>query len=175
MRRVLTVVLLVAALAAMATPPAAAATVPGWEPAPSAPYDRAAGVLCDVAIHAEPIVDEVRKRVLATYPDGTPRREVYTGSLVIRVTNTATGASTDVDASGTSFIEYRPGGAFDRDSMWYSIGPALFGFREGRGNRPRGLYRIDGVYTIDFDATGFKTVTLYAGKEHDVCTDITAG
>jgi hypothetical protein len=173
MRRVISVALLVVALVAPAAPAFATTDqATPWEPAPSAPYDRAAGVLCDFAIHAEPIVDEVRKRVLATYPDGTPKREVYTGDLVIRVTNTQTGASTDVDASGTSLIDYRPGGAFDRDSLWYAIGPALFGFREGRGNLPRGLYRIDGLYTIDFDATGIKTVTQYAGTEHDVCGDL---
>lgn len=159
------VLVLVATLAT----PARAGSPGGWMPAPTTPWSRPAGVLCDFGIHVEPIVDEVRRRVLATYPDGSVRRDAWTGALILRVTNDDTGASTDVDAGGDATIGYRPGGAIDLNSTWHAAGPAVFGFREGRGNRPRGLYRFDGLYRVEFDATGYKTVTVHAGTETEIC------
>ncbi|HEX5996243.1 MAG TPA: hypothetical protein VFY84_13965 [Jiangellales bacterium] len=175
MRRLILVA--VACVAALLVPsPASASTTTArdgvWVPAPSATFDRPAGVLCDFPIHSEPIVDEVVMKVLDTYPDGTSKLEVYTGALIIRVTNTDTGAATDVDASGTALIEYRPCGSFDLNSTWYAIGPVLVGFREGRGDHPRGYYQFDGIYTINFAEDGFKTVHMLVGTEHDVCLDI---
>jgi hypothetical protein len=123
-------------------------------------------------MHGDPIVDEVKKKVLATYPDGSPKREIYTGALVIRVTNTTTGASVDADASGTAVIDYQPGGSFGRLSSWHVVGPVLAGFRAGGGNLPRGLYILDGVYTLDFSETGFKTVDFRVGGEDNLCDDL---
>jgi hypothetical protein len=174
MRRFLLVALV--AIAALTVPTAASASTntggDGWVRVPAGPFDRPAGVLCDFPIHVEPIVDEVVMKVLETYPDGTSKAEAYKGALIDRVTNTATGASTDVDASGSAIIAYQPGGTFAMNSTWYVIGPVLVGFRDGTGNLPRGLYRINGVYTIAFSDTGFKTVNMLIGSEHNVCTDI---
>jgi hypothetical protein len=175
MRRLILVTVASVAVLLVPTPASASTTRAhdgGWLPAPSAPFDRPAGVLCDSPIHSEPIVDEVVMKVLDTYPDGTSKVEIYTGALVVRVTNTDTGATTDVDASGTALISYRPGGSFDRDSTWYVVGPVLVGFREGRGDHPRGYYQFDGIYSINFAEDGFKTVRMLAGTEHDVCLDI---
>lgn len=94
---------------------------------------------------------------------------IYAGALVLAVTNSATGATTSVDTGGTSVVAYRPGGAIDRDSSWYAAGPAMFGFRAGLGNRPRGLYVFDGLYTVNFAADGYKTVTVLAGGEQEIC------
>lgn len=141
-------------------------------PAPSAPYDMPAGARCDFAVHVEPIVDEVRTRVLATFPDGTTKREAYVGDLVMRVTNTATSNSVDVDLSGSAVVEYQPGGTLITNSTWYLVGPAMFGFREAGGDHPRGLWVFDGLYKIEFGPTGYKTVTIYHGTEHNVCTDL---
>jgi hypothetical protein len=143
-----------------------------WIPAPAAPFDQAAGVTCDFPVHGEPIVDEVKKMVLATYPDGSPKQEIYTGALIIRVTNTATGASIDADASGAAVIDYKPGGTFATSSTWHVSGPVLVGFREGGGNLPRGLYILDGLYTIKFSETGFKTVKMSAGTADNICHDL---
>src|SRR5690606_8762651 len=94
--------------------PASAGTGPGWEPAPSAPWDVAAGARCDFPVHGEPVVDEVVQRVLSTYPDGSPRRIAYKGDLVVRVTNTETGAHHDADASGPAPVELRRDGSHAR-------------------------------------------------------------
>jgi hypothetical protein len=131
-----------------------------------------AGARCDFPVHSEPVVDEVRTRVLATYPDGSTKREAYVGDLVVRITNTATGGSVDVDLSGSAIVEYQPGGTLITNSTWYLVGPAMFGFREGGGDHPRGLWVFDGLYKIEFGPTAYKTVTIYHGTEHDVCTDL---
>jgi hypothetical protein len=144
----------------------------GWVPAPSAPYDQPAGARCDFPIHSEPIVDHVRTKVLATYPDGTTKREAYVGPLEVRITNTASGASVEVDLSGSSVIEYQPGGTLTTNSTWYDAGPALFGFKEGGGDHPRGLWVFDGLYKVEFGPTAYKTVTIYHGTEHNICTDL---
>lgn len=175
MRRGLIAALATAAM--FAAVPAAAEPAPatpasevnhGWVPVPAEAFDREAGVLCDFPIHSEPIVDEVRMRTLETYPDGSPRRELYVGDLILQVTNTATGATTEADASGRAIIEYGTDGSM----TWYVVGPVLLGFREGSGNLPRGLWVVDGVYTVEFSPRGVKTVTHVLGTDHNVCTDL---
>jgi hypothetical protein len=171
MRRFLVLVLVLVGAAVLLAPTPASADG-GWVPAPSAPFDLPAGARCDFAVHSEPIVDEVRTRVLATYPDGSVKREAYVGDLVVRITNTGTGASVDVDLSGSALVERQPGGTLTTNSVWYVVGPAMFGFREGGGDHPRGLWVFDGLYTVAFDANAFKTVTSYHGAERDVCDDL---
>jgi hypothetical protein len=172
MRRAATVAALAAGLAVTAAVPASAAQTAGpqggWVPAPQGSFDLPAGARCDFPIHSEPIVDEVRKLVLDTYPDGAPKRELYTGDLIIEVTNTASGAVTEVDASGTAMIDYGTDGSM----KWYVVGPVMVGFRQDGGTLPRGLWTIDGVYTIDFAANGYKTVHMIHGSTHDICTDL---
>ena len=147
---------------------ATAAGLGGWVPAPTAPFDRAAGVLCDFAIHGEPVVDEVRVKTIATYPDGSPKEQLATGALTIRVTNTETGASTVADASGSALFVF----GTDGSSTWYVVGPIVAGFRDNGGNLPRGFYKIDGVYTLAFSPTNVRTLTMIHGTVHDVCADI---
>ncbi|SCF22424.1 hypothetical protein GA0074695_4509 [Micromonospora viridifaciens] len=153
-----------------ATPAVAAGDegVHGWVPAPQPPFSQPAGARCDFPIRVEAVVDEVRKLVLATFPDGKPRREIYQGALLSRVTNTATGASTLVDAGGSAMVEY----AEDRSMTWYVTGPVLFGFGENAGTLPRGLWNIDGQFVVEFSPTSYKTLTMLHGTTHDVCTDL---
>ncbi|MGC5019161.1 hypothetical protein [Micromonospora sp. DT47] len=167
---VATVLAVVAAIAAGPTPAYAGTTggTHGWVPAPQGSFDQPAGARCDFAIHSESVRDEVRKLVLSTNPDGSPRRELYEGDLIVGVTNTETGAATLVDASGTAMVEYHPDGSM----TWYVTGPALFGFRENGGTLPRGYWLIDGQYVVEFSPTFHKTVTMVHGTTHNVCTDL---
>ncbi|GAA2588532.1 MULTISPECIES: hypothetical protein [Streptomyces] len=165
-RTALTTLTLAAAL--LGTQPATAAAEEGWEPAPSTPWDVAAGVRCDFPVHGEPVVDEVVRRVLSTYPDGSERRVAYKGDLVIRVTNTETGAAHDADASGSAVVEYRRDGS----QLWAVHGPVFVGVGAGQGTLPRGLYIVDGVYTMDISATGYKAVHLVRGTTDDLCARI---
>jgi len=134
----------------------------GWVPAPQESFDRDAGVLCDVPIHAEPIVDHVMKKTLANGD------EIYAGKLIVRVTDTDNGDYYDADASGTALVNY----ADDGTQTWYVTGPVLFGFRENGGTLPRGLWIIDGVYRVVFAPSGYKTVTMVHGTTTDVCPRI---
>ncbi|MBF9131496.1 hypothetical protein I0C86_21395 [Plantactinospora sp. S1510] len=155
---------------ASATPAAAdGGTRGGWIPAPQEAFEQPAGARCDFPVRVQPVVDEVRKLVLAEYPDGSPRRELYTGALIDEVTNLDTGAVTRVDASGTSLVEY----AADGSMTWYVTGPVLLGFREDAGSLPRGIWIVDGVYVVQFDPTYVhKTITMVRGTTHNVCTDV---
>jgi hypothetical protein len=157
-----------AALAAAVPAPASAAATGGWVPAPQAAFEMPAGARCDFAVRVEPIVDEVRKLVLDTYPDGSPRRELYEGDLIDKVTNLETGATSTADASGTAMVEYGTDGSM----TWYVTGPVLLGFRENAGSLPRGLWIVDGQFVVEFTPTFEKTITMVHGTTHNVCTDV---
>jgi hypothetical protein len=148
---------------AAAASPAAAAS--GWLPAPTPPLNYPAGAVCDFPVHGEPVVEEVLTKVLQTYPDGSIHRDAFKGDLVVRMTNTTTGETYDADASGSAIVDHAPDGS----QTWYAVGPVLAGFRAGLGNRPRGLYVIDGVYRLAIAASGYKTLTIVHGHADNVC------
>ncbi|WP_267243434.1 hypothetical protein [Streptomyces sp. PR69] len=147
---------------------AVAAAAGGWEPAPSAPWGVPAGARCDFPVHGEAVVDEVERLVLARYPDGSPKQVAYRGDLVVRVVNTDTGVAYDADAGGTAVVEHRADGS----QLWTVFGPVLVGVGEGGGNLARGLYIVDGVYTLEISRTGYKTVTMAYGGQDDLCARI---
>lgn len=157
-----------AALAAAVPAPASAAATGGWVPAPQAAFEMPAGARCDFAVRVEAIVDEVRKLVLDTFPDGSPRRELYDGALIEKVTNLETGATSTADASGRAMVEY----ATDGSMTWRVTGPVLLGFRENAGSLPRGLWIVDGQFVVEFTPTFKKTITMVHGTTHNICTDV---
>ncbi|MFG2593528.1 hypothetical protein [Streptomyces sp. NPDC048438] len=168
MRRALLAVSTLAAMALGTVPASASSGSDGWVPAPTPPYDLPAGARCDVPVHTEPVVDEVVQRVLDRRPDGSPSRVAYRGDLVVRVTNTDTGAFYDADVSGSAIVDHHADGS----QKWYVVGPVLAGVGENAGNLTRGLYVLDGVYTMDISATGYKSVHLAHGSADDVCARI---
>ncbi|MEU7820512.1 hypothetical protein [Catellatospora sp. NPDC049133] len=164
---VMVTALLAGAAPAQATEPAGGAGAHGgWVPAPSAAFEQPAGARCDFAIRSEPIRDEVRKLVLDTYADGKPKRELYAGDLIVRYTNLETGVFTEVDASGTAMVQYGTDGSM----TYYVVGPVIFGFRADGSTLPRGMWLIDGVYTVAFTPTFQKTLTMVHGTTTNLCT-----
>ncbi|MEO3765159.1 hypothetical protein [Streptomyces sp. B5E4] len=161
-------------LTATLAAPAASATGDGgddggWRPVDYPPVNYPAGERCDFPFRTEPLLDETMVKTVATYPDGSPKTELYKGALVVRVTNLTTGATYDADAGGRSIVRYAPDGGH----TYYASGPFLVGFLEDQGNLPRGEYLIDGVYTFEFDAAGQRTVTWVGEKKlTDVCDQI---
>ncbi|MFG1991911.1 hypothetical protein ACGFJ7_18230 [Actinoplanes sp. NPDC048988] len=137
----------------------------GWVPAPTPPFSQEAGLTCDFAFRAEPVVDEVVTKVLRRYPDGAIRWDAYKGALVVRVTNSGNGRSYDADVSGSAVVEHAPDGG----AIWNVVGPVLLGVRAGGGNIPRGLWVIDGVYRLQISASGYRTVTMVHGRRDNVC------
>ncbi|MFE9697019.1 hypothetical protein [Streptomyces sp. NPDC006270] len=150
---------------ASAAPAASPPPAPGWEPAPSAPWDVAAGERCAFAVHGEPIVDEVVRRELPSPAEGVTR-DAYRGDLVVRVTNKETGAHYDADVSGSALVDVYASGA----QYWRVAGPVLVGV--GDGNLGRGMYVVDGVYTIGISPTGTKTVSGPVVATDSVCAHI---
>src|SRR5262245_7361805 len=164
----------VAALLAVVAPAASAAAAPnvdfpppqaGWFSVPTAPRDLPAGVFCDAPVHFFATVDQVVERILTTYPDGSAHFVQFTGPPVLRVSNTLTGAATDVDASGSADVEFLADGG----QSWKVLGGVLIGFRDGHGNRPRGIYRLDGTYRIEITATNDRFLTMVHGTEESIC------
>ncbi|MFE7590840.1 hypothetical protein ACFU6K_15700 [Kitasatospora sp. NPDC057512] len=157
------------ASAASSDAPGAVAGQGGWEAWPTPASDLPAGSRCDFPVHLEPVVDEGQRRVLEYAPDGTTvRRAAFRGALVLRITNTTTGASYDADAGGRAVVDYRP----DRSQTWHAHGPVLLGVGPNGGNLPRDLYLVDGVYTIDISSTGYKTLTVRHGSAEPLCAKI---
>ncbi|MFD4017081.1 hypothetical protein [Streptomyces sindenensis] len=93
-------------------------------------------------------------------------RTAYQGDLVIRVTNKETGAHYDADVSGTALVDVYASGA----QFWRVLGPVLVGV--GEGNLARGLYVVDGAYTIAISPTGTKTVAGPAARTDSICARI---
>lgn len=170
MRRVLLPLLVVMAVLSVSAPASASATSrdEGWTPAPSAPWTLPAGARCDFAVHGDPIVDEVVQKVLNRDSQGRATLVAYKGALVIRVTNTETGAAYDADASGNALVRY---GA-DGSQFWTVSGPILVGVAKGAGNLPRGLYIIDGNFTLRISPTGYKTVGPAHATVDDICAHV---
>ncbi|MFJ9655775.1 hypothetical protein [Streptomyces microflavus] len=46
------------------------------------------------------------------------------------------------------------------------------GFAENGGTLARGLYTIDGVYTLNISATGYRTLPMLHGTIDDLCARI---
>jgi hypothetical protein len=148
--------------------PAMAASHGGWTPVSIPPFDAAAGVLCAFPVHYDAIVNQARTKVVATYPDGSPKRELGTGALFLRLSNTDSGASTVVDTSDSVVIDYRPDGS----RVMYTVGPVIALVREGTSNLARGIYAINGIARVEISPTGFKTITLVHADMHSVCPDL---
>lgn len=143
-----------------------------WEPVQYVPFDQAAGDTCDFPIHGEATLNRVVKMVLQKYPDGSVKREMHTGALIYRITNTTTGASIDVDISGTGVSDYKPGGSPSSNVTSRVYGPILLGMHEGLGNLPRGMYVPNGIYTLKISNTGYRTVTFTVGGADNICDDL---
>lgn len=151
--------------AVSASPMSSVVSDGGWEPAPSEPWELEAGERCDFPVRGEPLVDQVVRRVVWTHPDQTPKRVVYKGALILRITHGETGATYDADVSGTAVVDY----ATDGSQRWRVVGPVLVGVGEGGGNLPRGLHVVDGRYTMDISADGDKDIDLTHATHMDTC------
>jgi hypothetical protein len=156
------------AVLGVASPASAASNDSGWFQVVESPYDEPAGVECDFPFHAEPIVNQVFGKTTRALSDGTPTQQIFTGPLVYRITNTDSGTYYDANASGSAVVDY----GTDGSQTWHVIGPILLDSFSGKTNLPRGLWVINGIYTIEIDASHFVTVTLTIGTEDNVCNHL---
>ncbi|MGF1430345.1 hypothetical protein [Kitasatospora sp. LaBMicrA B282] len=105
-------VLLAAPLAqAQGTQAAAAQGGGGWRPFRSQPEDDPAGTVCSFHLHLGIVSDGEEVKTAATYPDGSPKKLLFRGPLVVSYTNLDTGRTVVRDQSGRGALSYLPDGS----------------------------------------------------------------
>ncbi|WP_394836610.1 hypothetical protein LVJ94_06845 [Pendulispora rubella] len=125
----------------------------------------AAGDYCSFAVKSEVVVDEERIRTLAVDASGKPLVEQFTGPLVFRFTNTATGKSALGDVSGDADAFHHPDG---RDTWILHDGFFLNVSKYVTTNVPPGLYVLSGGSIFEVaDRTHFRITPL--GKMENMC------
>jgi hypothetical protein len=140
-------------------------TVPsGWQRAPQPSFTVPAGALCSFTLQADTVEDQVITKVLATWPDGSPRDQVYVGAYYARFTNVETGASVTRNLSGEALVHWGQDGSAD----WYYAGPVGVAFFPG-APLAEGMYVLDGVFVVDYAADGTVTMPVHQGTEENLC------
>lgn len=139
-----------------------------WEPWIQEEWTAEAGRYCTFPLHVDVISQDIQRRVLERYPDGTVMREEYAGPLIVDFVNVDTGQRVRHDVGGRAYPEYRIDGSFLRYLM---VGPVGFGFRDG-DRYPKGYYEFDGVHLITFDADGTRNLAYDGGDEENVCRSL---
>lgn len=138
---------------------------PGWQRAPQPPFTAPAGTLCPFTLREEPVKDEVITRVLSSWPDGSPREQVFVGAFYGRFTNVDTGAAVVRNMSGDALVRW--GDNFS-SATWDYFGPVGVGFPPGGPLAP-GMYIVDGVFIIDYAADGTITMPVHEGTKENLC------
>lgn len=148
-----------ATTAAMLAAPAHASSQ--WTDYRSSDFTLAAGEVCSFPLQGRVVADQERYRTTATYADGSPKVEEYTGKLVVAYTNVDTGASVTRNLTGRSDFGYFPDGSFRLTDI---SGHFAVGLHPG-DSPAQGFYVVDGVgSTVDFAADGHRTLTVSAGS-----------
>ena len=128
----------------------------------------AARSTCGFDVRITPLQDAEEYRTTSTWPDGSPRTQVFRGTLIESYTNLTTGSSVVEDLSGTAVFAYREdGSALSLTSVHGSFGATM-----PPGSTPdTGLYVLGGHGTsVTFNTDGTKTFTLGPnGTALDVC------
>jgi hypothetical protein len=165
-----TVAALIAA-AAFGLPSAQAATVTspgGWLPYRTAPWTDAPGSVCVFGVTAAIVEDQEQVRTLATYPDGSPQLQEFRGPLVIRYTNTSSGAWVVRDLSGYAWFHYDTGGGLEalvasHIAVTVHVGNTRF---------PAGEWVISGRSEVTVDSAGAISVRLIHATAENLCTTL---
>jgi hypothetical protein len=142
--------------------------VGGWNGEAIGPFDGPAGLVCDFAVHWDVVENQVAVKTVQTYPDGSPKQQIADGALLLNVSNADTGKSEIADASGRATFDI----GTDGSQVWHVVGPIIARLPAGRSNLPRGLYTIDGIYTVTFTPGQPINITLTNGSMHNLCDDL---
>ena len=161
--------LLIAALVAILSGAASLARAdtplpPGWTRVPPTSVTVPAGALCPFSLQIQDVKDEVITKVLQTFPDGSPRSQIFIGELITRFTNVSSGASVTRNLSGDGFVRY----GSDGSSSWTFVGPAATVIFPGSFLAP-GFYVVNGFYVIDYAGDGTQTIPIHEGPNENLC------
>ena len=131
----------------------------------------AARSTCAFDVQESVVQDAERYRTTETYPDGSPKTQVFQGTLVMSYTNTTTGATVTHDLSGTGVFEYNADGS--AASLTSVHGP--FGATMPAGSTPdTGIFVLAGHGTsVTFNADGTRSYDVGpSGSVIDVCAEL---
>jgi hypothetical protein len=134
-----------------------------WEPTFQGPISVPAGAVCSFPVTAEPVREDLRIRYHfdeAGNPDGYQ----VVGSLIARITNTATGVSVVRNLSGHGTVMFQPDGSWDADVE----GGFLVFFRSADQPANQLLY-FDGRTLLHGLPTGEKALVGSAGHTENLC------
>lgn len=141
----------------------------GWEPYRTAPFRLAGGTRCPFGLAGTPIRDRERIRTLARLPDGTPTVQQVAGPLVVRYTNTDTGATVRRDLTGRATVSYREDGSFTETLDHGTLAVGLAATDPGGP----GFFVLTGTgFRLDVSAGGARTVFLGTGRVENLCTTL---
>ncbi len=169
--RTLAAALCLGAAAAVGAAPAAGADS-SWVPYSQAditvPGERST---CGFDVLMSVVEDEEFYKNVELYADGTPKRQLWRGPLVMRYTNLQSGESVVRDLSAMATMDYREDGSL---ASIRSVHGA-FGATMPAGSQPgTGLYVLGGHgTTVTFESDGSRSFTLGPnGTAENVCEAI---
>jgi hypothetical protein len=139
-------------------------------PYPSSPVDLPVGV-CDFPVHVEPVVNNQYIVKQTTNPDGSITFRA-TGHLVVTATNTATGKTISVNASGPGTATLRAdnaGAVFDVQGHFFEW---LFPMEQARTGFP-GLMLMDGHTQGTLDSDFLVRSLSSTGHITNLCAELT--
>lgn len=136
----------------------------GWTPVPYTARDYAAGDVCSFELKMDFPTQGVEQRIVATYPDGSPRQTDFRGPLIARYTNAATGAHVDEDLSGKGTLYNFP----DKSRLWVIPDNVGLTVHAGDPYHAQGEYVLSQGSVVAISPTG-QIAILYQNKVTDVC------
>lgn len=166
MRRLILAGLTSLALVAFAPAPAGASSTglrTHHYPVTQPPFTEPAGVVCPFALR---LTFPFQKLYETDYYDssGTLVRSVFTGPLIVKFTNLATGGSAIRNASGLGVYTFHPDGS----QTIVSTGHIGLGFHVG--DSPSGEYLITSGHTVlTISPSGIKTLDNLDGTAENMC------
>jgi hypothetical protein len=140
-----------------------------WQPyeGSSGGYTLSAGTACDFQLSSTTLEDKERYRVVETWPDGSTKREEWTGQLVVEFTNDATGESVRRNLTGRGDFTYGQDGSWSLINMGGHFAAVLY-----QGDDPGpGVYVVRGKgFSVSGSADGHRVLdTSGNGTLENVC------
>ncbi len=155
-------------LLAVVAPSALADSPRPWHPYQgSGGYTLPAGTACGFQLTSTTIEDKERYRVVETWPDGSTRREEWTGLLVVEFTNDDTGESIRRNLTGRGDFLYGQGGSWSLVNTGGHFAAVLY---EGDDPGP-GVYVVRGKgFSVSGGPDGRRVLDLRGhGNVENVC------
>lgn len=136
-----------------------------WQTYRTSPWTDVAGAVCSFGVSTSIVEDQEQERVLASYPNGDPKLQEFRGPLVIRYTNTSTGASVERNLSGYGWFRYGTDGsivAFIASHIGVTV-------HVGNAGWPAGEWDIAGQSVVTVSSSGAINVRLLHATAEDLC------